>query len=124
MKNKIKTVFLIITLVIIIFTIMPIQVKAFKDPAKDPNSWAPKNDTSNSTKYKSMVGKILGTINVIGIVVSVIVLIIIGIKYMLGSIEEKAEYKKTVMGYVIGAVMLFSCTTVANILYNIGTSIA
>ena len=60
---------------------------------------------------------------VIGIVISVVVVTIIGIKYMLGSVEEKAEYKKTMIGYLIGALLLFSTTTVANILYNIGTSI-
>ena len=50
-------------------------------------------------------------------------------KYYFNSLtrEEKkkirAEYKKTMIGYLIGALMLFSTTTIANILYNIGLSI-
>ena len=66
---------------------------------------------------------ILGAINVFGVIVSVITLMIIGMKYMFGSIEEKAEYKKTATMYIIGAVLVFSVTTIPNILYKIGSSI-
>ncbi len=38
----------------------------------------------------------------------VIILIAIGIKYMLGSVEEKVEYKKHMMPYVLGAFVLFT----------------
>ena len=38
----------------------------------------------------------------------VIVLIVIGIKYMVGSASERAEYKKTMLPYIIGAVIFFS----------------
>lgn len=43
----------------------------------------------------------------IGIVVAVVVGIILGIKYMLGSVEEKAEYKESLYGYVIGCTVVF-----------------
>lgn len=48
----------------------------------------------------------------IGTITSVLALIIIGIKYMVGSVEEKAEYKKTMKPYLIGAVMVFSITNI------------
>ena len=38
---------------------------------------------------------------------------------MLGSIEEKAEYKKTMIYYMLGALLLFSATTLPNILYKL-----
>ena len=41
----------------------------------------------------------------------------IGIKYMLGSVEEKAKHKQTLMPYLIGAVLVFSETTIPQILY-------
>ena len=135
MKNKIIKIYLILTIIITTINIYPIyaydwyqeetiQRLAYEsDPSKDPNAWQPIIDNSSSTKYKLTIEKLLGYINVIGIVISVVVVTIIGIKYMLGSVEEKAEYKKTMIGYLIGALLLFSTTTVANILYNIGTSI-
>lgn len=43
----------------------------------------------------------------IGIVVAVIVGSILGIKYMMGSVEEKAEYKQTLLAYLISCAVVF-----------------
>lgn len=92
------------------------------DPSKNPDFYKP-TPSPNEPEVQEKAGIILGYINTIGVVVSVITLIIIGIKYMLGSIEEKAEYKKTMMYYIIGAALLFAATTIPNILYNLTTGI-
>ena len=39
---------------------------------------------------------------------------------MFGSVEEKAEYKNTAFMYILGAILIFSVTTIPNILYKIG----
>ena len=49
---------------------------------------------------------------------SVIVLIILGLKYMMGSVEEKAAYKKTLLPYVIGAALVFAASAIAGIIYS------
>lgn len=61
-------------------------------------------------------------IRVIGIIVSIVGLMVIGIKYMTGSIEEKAEYKQTMIPYVIGCIILFAISTIVNVLYEIGSN--
>lgn len=61
---------------------------------------------------------IITVLTVIGTVISVIVLIILGLKYMLGSIEERAEYKKTMMPYIIGAVLVFAASAIAGMIYS------
>ena len=81
-----------------------------EDVTEKPDDWKP-SDLQEDTKLENAVGKLLGTINVIGVIVSVIVLIVIGIKYKLGSVEEKAEYKKTMTGYIIGIIMVVGMTT-------------
>ena len=63
--------------------------------------------------------KIVGIIQLIGVVASVIVLILIGIKYMMGSVEEKAEYKKSLMPYIIGCALVFAASVFAQILYDL-----
>lgn len=64
--------------------------------------------------------KILSTI---GSIISVVMLVILGIKYMLGSAEERAEYKKTLLPYVIGAILVFAASTIASMIYNIANTI-
>ena len=60
----------------------------------------------------------MGILQTVGIVVAVVVLMVLGIKYMMGSAEEKAEYKKTMIPYVVGAILIFGATTIANMVYQ------
>ena len=50
-------------------------------------------------------------------------LAVLGVKYMLGSVEEKAEYKKDLIPYFIGAVLLFAICTIVKVLQTLGSSI-
>lgn len=75
------------------------------------------------TKAAQKAGNILNVITVIGIVVGVITLIVIGIKYMVGTVQEKAEYKKTMFSYIIGLVLLISVCSFVQIIYNLTTDI-
>lgn len=62
--------------------------------------------------------KILGSIKVIGMFLSVIIIMIVGIKYMFGSVEERAEYKKTATLFLIGAILLFATPQVIDLIYK------
>lgn len=74
---------------------------------------------TSSSEITNLGQKIIGAIQVIGIVIAVVVLLVLGIKYMVGSAEEKAEYKKTMMPYVVGALLIFAASTIVNVLYNV-----
>ena len=94
-----------------------IYISKIDDPLSDINSWKP-SPVGSETQLVQKASTVLGIINIIGIVSSVVILIIIGIKYMFGSIEEKAEYKSTIWTYILGAFLLFSATTIPNIIYH------
>lgn len=63
--------------------------------------------------------KIFGLVTNIGIICSVAALMLLGIKYMLSSVEEKAEYKKTFGVYIVGAILVFGVSTFAEIIYKV-----
>jgi len=73
------------------------------------------NDDGEIAKLGGQIASILTTI---GIVVAVIVLLVLGIKYMIGSAQEKAEYKKTMIPYIIGAVLLLSASGIVRLLFS------
>ena len=75
------------------------------------------------TKFRNRVNNVISIIQIIGSLLSVIVLTIIGMRYMMSSVEEKAEYKKTMVGYIIGCVLVFSIVNLLGIVYDIATSI-
>ncbi|MBR3003363.1 MAG: hypothetical protein IKF38_07435 [Clostridia bacterium] len=68
---------------------------------------------------KTKAEAILGILQTFGIAISVIALIAIGIKYMLGSVEAKAEYKKTLIPYVVGAFMVFAVSILPQLIYDL-----
>lgn len=66
------------------------------------------------------MSKILyNTLLIIGIVVAIIIGIMIGIKFMTGSIEEKAKVKETLIAYVAGCVVVFGAFTIWKIVVTI-----
>ena len=88
------------------------------------DEWKPTSSTTHEEqKLKEIGNKIIGTIQVIGSIVSVIAIMIIGIRYMACSVEEKAQYKETMGPYFIGAVLVFGITTALRIVYDIAQSL-
>lgn len=116
-KLKLVGFILLITIVILnVFSVLSFATS--NDPINDPLYWRP-GGTSDDGVLNEKIGVILGVIQVVGVVVSVIVLMVIGIKYMLGSAEEKAINKKALIPYLVGAVMVFSVTTIPNFIYQL-----
>jgi len=118
MKHK-KIIIIFIILIILLFilsnTVLGTLVDFFDQ------SITTTGDGAEDVKAKT--GKTVGTIQVIGILISVAMLIVLGIKYMLGSAEEKAEYKKTMMPYLIGTVLIFGFSNITQVIYKYSTSI-
>ena len=119
--KKIKIVYLLLLITIVVINITSINVFAVSNsPVENPDYWVPsvKGDAALNEK----IGGILGFIQVLGIAISIIVLMIMGIKYMMGSAEEKAANKSAVIPYLVGAVMVFAVTTIPNFIYVITES--
>lgn len=86
----------------------------------DPDNFKPQDPTQSDINVMvNMSNVIIGTIQVIGVVVSVISLMVLGLKYMTGSISEKAEYKKTMIPYLIGTIMFFAITQLIALIASI-----
>lgn len=83
-----------------------------------PSDFEPSTDLYSDEKAMKKAGKIIAAIQGFGSVVSLGVLVYIGIRYMLGSIEEKAMYKETMLPYIIGAILVFAGTNIVGALYN------
>ena len=66
--------------------------------------------------------QIIGVITTVGVVVAVVVLLILGIKYMMGSASEKAEYKKTMIPYLVGAILIFGASAITQVVVSLGTN--
>lgn len=111
--HRTKKIFLIL---IITFLLVNIFNEVF---AIDPDSYNPGNvTTEEAVAVTNKVGVVLGAIRNISVVVAVIALMIIGFKYIIGSAEEKANYKATMIPYIIGCIMAVAGTTIVDFIYK------
>lgn len=83
----------------------------------NPDDYKPTANTDTTLAFQK-AGVVLGAIRNISAVVSVIVLMVIGVKYMIGSVDEKANYKQTMIPYIIGCIMAVAGTTLVTFIYN------
>lgn len=110
----------IISLILIAMMIISLGTTTFAAKVSgvtDPASLTGK-EVEGTGKITDIGNQLITIISVVGSVAAVIVLIVLGLKYMMGSAEEKAEYKKTLMPYVIGALLVFAASTIAGVLYG------
>ena len=120
MKKQVKIVSIILVIMIALMAVSNV-VLAAPNLSADIKDMA--NGSGNQPKEVLDLGKtIVSIMQTVGIVVAVVVLLVLGIKYMMGSAEEKAEYKKTMIPYLVGAILIFASTTIANVVYNIANS--
>lgn len=110
-----KKIIFSIALIILTIFILTNNVLAF-----NPEKYNP--DSQSNTKFFEKAGPVLGAIQYIGIGIAVLVLAVIGIKYLLTSVEGKAEYKKTMIPYIIGCAFLIFTSLIVKIVASVATA--
>ena len=133
-RNTVKKIILIILSAVFIFSlktnsfaidnfenyeVVKVASSVIDTEIYKPNKDLKTGETKNAEELVPIGNTIVGILQIAGSIISVIVLAVIGIKYMMGSVEEKAEYKKTMLPYVIGAVMVFGISNLLKILIGI-----
>lgn len=109
----------IVAMVFIMILTTTVRADSIVDPITDPSRYDPTGGNVDNDRVAQMGSTIVGIIRTVGTVVALIALVILGLKYMLGSTAEKAKYKESMIPYVIGMVMLLASVNILNILYKI-----
>ena len=73
----------------------------------------------DTTGVSDFLENIINIVSIAGSAIAIIALVILGIKYMMGSAEEKAEYKKTLLPYFFGAIMVFGASLLTGFIFGI-----
>ena len=113
-----KSIYIVSMLMMAIMMIM-VATPVFADV--DPGSVVGQVDAKTPTDTQNvlnLVNKILGFLQWAAIIGGVVIITILGIKYMMGSLEEKADYKKSMIPLVVGVIVVMGATTIANVLFK------
>lgn len=114
--KKVLSVFLIVLILLIAINNI-VYADAVTDSMRE---W---NKGSNSSAIQKMGGGILAVIQVVGSAVSLITLIILAIKYMSTSTNEKASIKQRLIPYLIGAIIVFGASNILGLIANMANSV-
>ncbi len=88
-----------------------------------PSKFKPNQlDSADTEPIVSKANKVIGAITTVGVVVSVVATLILGLKFMMGSVAEKAEYKKSMVPYIIGIAFLFTTSIIVKLIASLVTS--
>ena len=84
------------------------------------------NKQDSTIKKDSGIGGsinlIIGLLQVVGTGISVVTITLLGGKYMLSSVEQKAEIKQRAMPVVIGMIILFGAVNMVAIVGNLANT--
>lgn len=80
------------------------------------------NIDTSSKAARTIIGvsrTLLELLQLIGISVGLIMLVVIGIRYILKSDKEKPDFKNVAMNYIFGAICIFGATTILTFIQKI-----
>ncbi len=115
MKKTIKLIGIVEMLLVVLLSMTTVC------KAVDPGNIASSLTGTASQAQGDVVNignQIIGIITTVGVVVAVVILLVLGIKYMMGSASEKAEYKKTMIPYLVGAVLILFASTIVTAIFG------
>lgn len=75
-------------------------------------------DGPSVDSLKTAAGKILRTIRNVAATAAVVIIAIFGIKFMIGSTEERAEYKKSFIPLIVGIVVVLGASWIADLIWG------
>lgn len=91
--------------------------------AFNPKSFSSIYNGGGTTRFIGWGNIIVGIIQTGAVAVLVISLLVMAIKLMYASVEEKAEIKKHAIPYIIGSMLIFGTTAIVSIVAEMGKSL-
>ena len=151
MKNKVFLILLLVFVIFAIASniniVQAVQTQGTTTKDKDMNTYT-KQDYSSDTSLSDVIsggdsfiqaGKdgsakidkgslqnasssIYNILLICGVIIAVLIGSIMGIKFMIGSVEEKAEIKAALVPFVIGCIVVFGAFGIWKIVVTIGNN--
>lgn len=81
------------------------------------------DSTKASEKVRNVMTTIMTVVKIVGIAVAIVILLVIAMKYMVAAPGDKADIKKSLIPYLIGAIIIFGAIGILQIIESISQAI-
>lgn len=123
MKTNIKPVVIKLTVILsVVIILCSIAIKALgtENPNFDINQFEEERDqTQVHTLVNNTASTVVAVLRIASIAISIVILLVIAMKYMVSSAGDRADIKKHAVAYVVGTFILFSAMQIIAILVDI-----
>ena len=114
--KKIMMVFLFMTLFISAIG-STVYAATSNEMWKSASTWFGGVGTNdNSTQAVEIINEFVDMVNIIGTTVIVLATIFLGVKYIIGSVESKADVKESMITLLVACIFFFGWNAISNIL--------
>lgn len=117
MNTSIKKIILFITM--FLFVLIFFETMSLAGEILNPGDYQTTLQYGDATYIFNKGGALLKLLRNIAAIVSVVTITIIGVRYMVGSVEQKAEYKQTMIPVVIGCILVGSLSAILTLIQSV-----
>lgn len=119
MNKTIKIISVLLVTLILVTTLSNTVLASYTGIINSIDSEANNGEAKELGKIKETAAKIVKALRNISAIVAVIVITVLGIKYMIGSTEERAGYKKSFIPLIVGIVVVVAAASIASAIFSI-----
>ncbi len=117
---------LLLVMLLLVCNINNVYADDITDPTTVINSMSgakASNMASADNSIGDIINTVIGLLQVAGTGISVLVVTVLGIKYLIASPSEKADTKKEILPIVIGCVLLFGAVNLMAAISDLSTKV-
>ena len=121
-----KIVLILLMILLVMCSTNMLQVKGLSDIITSGQDFINKGSSTtpiDNGSLKELSDTIYNILLILGIVIAVIIGTILGIKFVTGSVEQKAKIKDALIPFVVGCVVIFGAFGIWKLVVEIGASI-
>ena len=119
MQGKLLKILTLICIFFIILSIFPNKSSAdWVGDAQNFMNSGGGTATVNEAKLKKASDSIYNLLSSLGMIISVVVGLILGITFMMASAEDKAKVKEALIPYIVGCIVVFGAFGIWKIVIN------
>ena len=107
-------------LIVMLVLMIGISMIAIQSHADDLLTSAKNDKSANVGEFSGIVKSVVGFIRGIALAGGLISILVIGVKMIVGSSEEKAKYKEMLLPLIVGVVIVVFATTIVSFLFSLG----
>lgn len=120
MNKTIKIISTLLIAVVLIATLSQVCLATDYSVIIEDVNTRGQGTAANIDGVKNVAGNVIKLIRNVAAIAAVVIISILGIKYMIGSTEERAEYKKSFIPLIVGIVVVLAASSIASLIFSMG----